>query len=194
MAGSNSEESDRARWDHKYAAGEGPAHFQPNELLIKHGHLLLGGRALDVACGFGGNALYLASLGYRADAVDGSAVALARARDEARRRQLRLNLVRADLARWRFPTELYDLVTVFFYLNHDLMPALATALRPGGLLIQAHRNLGFLRVRPQFNPAFLVKPGELTQLALDAGLEILHSDDKASSGEPVSWLVGRRAH
>lgn len=193
MAGSTSSESDQARWDRKYGAGEGPAHFRPSELLRKHAHLLKGGRALDVACGFGGNALYLASLGYRVDAIDGSGVALARARAEALRRRLLLNLVQADLTRWRLPADRYDLVTVFFYLNRDLIPALASALRPGGFLIQAYRNTGFLAVRPGFNRAFLVEPGELQRLAPGAGLEVVDKDDGDSSGEPVSWVVARRS-
>ena len=193
MADSTSSESDRARWDQKYAAGQGPAHFRPSELLPRHAHLLKGGRALDVACGFGGNALYLASLGYRVDAIDGSGVALGRACVEALRRGLHLNLVQADLARWSLPADRYELVTVFFYLDRDLMPALASALRPGGFLIQAHRNTRFLAVRPGFNRAFLVEPGELQELALGAGLEVVDKDDGDSSGEPVSWVVARRS-
>jgi tellurite methyltransferase len=192
MAGSLRRESDRARWDRKYAAGEGPAHFRQNELLSRYAHLLKSGCALDVACGFGGNALYLASLGYRVDGIDASGVALARAKAEARQRRLRLNLVQANLDRWRFPAARYDLVTVFFYLNRDLMPALARALRFGGFLIQASRNTRFLAVRPEFNPNFLLEIGELPRLARRAGLEVVDSADEDASGGPVSWLVARR--
>jgi 2-polyprenyl-3-methyl-5-hydroxy-6-metoxy-1,4-benzoquinol methylase len=121
-------ESDRTRWDRKYAAGEGPAHFRPKRFLVENRHLLSGQRALDVACGFGGNAMYLASTGFQVDALDVSGIALSRARAEAIRRSLCVNWVQADLDRWWFPADRYDLVTVFFYLNRDLMPHLASTL------------------------------------------------------------------
>jgi tellurite methyltransferase len=181
-------ESDRERWDRKYAAGEGPAHFEPHSLLTEYSHLLQGERALDVACGFGGNALYLAARGYRVDAVDASGVALVRARTEAMRRSLALNLIQADLDRWQIQLARYDLVLVFFYLNRGLMPQLATGLKPGGLLFQANRNWRYLATRPGFDPAYLMGPGELRRLALNAGLEVLHYDQKGHTSE----LIARR--
>lgn len=184
--------SDRARWDRKYTAGEGPAHFRPKPFLTEYTHLLTGGRALDVACGFGGNALYLAGLGYRVDALDVSGVALAQARAEARRRGLPLNLVQADLDRWWLPPARYDLILVFYYLNRDLMPDLARSLRPGGLLFQANRNRHFLEQRPGFSPGYLLGIGELRQLALDARLEIVHYADGTPDEPHNTQLIARR--
>ena len=184
--------SDQERWNRKYTAGEGPAHFRPKAILTEHVHLLSGGRALDVACGFGGNALYLAERGYRVDAVDVSGVGLAQAQAEAQRRGLHLNFVQADLDRWWLPPTRYDLILVFYYLNRDLAPDLARGLRPGGLLFQANRNWRLLDERPDFNPAYLVDVGELRHLALDAGLEIVHYDD-GTRGEPHNTqLIARR--
>lgn len=185
-------ESDRERWDRKYAAGEGPAHFEPKPFLTGHRHLLEGGRALDVACGFGGNALYLASLGYRVDAVDVSSVGLARAQAEAARRNLHINFVQADLARWTVAAPRYDLIVVFYYLNRDLMPRLIAGLRPGGLLFQATRNVRYLSIRPDFDPAFLLELGELAQFATNAELEILHCTDGIPAEDHASQLIARR--
>jgi tellurite methyltransferase len=185
-------ESDRERWDRKYGAGEGPAHFRPNRLLTDNRDLLTGSRALDVACGFGGNALYLASLGYRVDAIDVSAVALARAQGEARRHGLQINLVQADLARWWMLPSHYDLIVVFFYLNRELMPLLGAALRPGGLLFQVNRNKRFLEARPDFNASYLLEPGELHRLARIAGLEILHHADFTPDRVHDSQIIARR--
>ncbi len=176
-------ESDRQRWDRKYAAGEGPAHFKAKPFLTRHHQLLVGGRALDVACGFGGNALYLASLGYLVDAVDASGFALGKARGEATRRGLPINFVQADLSRWRVPPARYDLIVVFFYLNRALMPALVAGLRPGGLLFQANRNRRFLAVRPGFDPDYLLQPGELGRLARVAGLEVVYDTDGVPDDE-----------
>ena len=185
-------ESDRERWDRKYADREGPAHFRPNWLLTEHRDLLTGSQALDVACGFGGNALYLASLGYQVDAIDVSAVALARAQQEARRRGLQVNLVQADLARWWLPPSHYDLISVFFYLNRELLPLLSATLRPGGLLFQANHNKRFLEIRPGFNPDYLLGPGELQRLAGIAGLEILHYADSLADRLYNSEIIARR--
>lgn len=185
-------ESDRARWDRKYAAGEGPAHHEPRQLLVEHEHLLRGGRALDVACGFGGNALYLASLGYRVDAVDVSGEGLAHARAEAVRRDLPVRFVQADLAHWWVPPGRYDAIAVFFFLNRALMPQLAAGLRPGGLLFQANRNRRFLTIRPGFDPGYLLDPGELPRLAREAGLEIVYHADGIPDEEHTSLIIARR--
>jgi tellurite methyltransferase len=185
-------ESDRSRWDRKYAAGEGPAHFEPNRLLTENRHLLTGGKALDAACGFGGNALHLVSLGYRVDAIDISGVGLAQARLEAIRRNLQINFVQADLARWWLPPERYDLIVVFFFLNRELMPRLSSALRTGGLLFQANRNRHFLKVRPDFSRDYLLAPGELQGLARKAGLEVLYHADRAPNHPHDSHLIAQR--
>jgi SAM-dependent methyltransferase len=199
-------ETDRQRWDRKYAAREGPTHFGPGQLLVDYRHLLIndnqdtarqpggspaGRRALDVACGFGGASLFLASLGYRVDAVDVSSVALAQLQAEASRRGLRVNLIQADLDRWWLPPGRYDLIVIKYYLNRDLMPQLAGGLRAGGLLFVETRNVRFLAVRPGFDPAFLLQLGELRRFATDAGLEPLHVADGMPE-EHGSQLIARR--
>jgi 2-polyprenyl-3-methyl-5-hydroxy-6-metoxy-1,4-benzoquinol methylase len=173
-------ESDRDRWNRKYAAGEGPAHFEPKGFLVEHAHLLPdGGHALDVASGFGGNALWLAACGFHVDAVDISDVAVEKARVEAERRGLsdRIQFVQADVDHWQVPQSRYDVILVFYYLNRDLMPRLAAGLRPGGLLFEANRNKHFLQERPGFDPDYLLKSGELRRRAKEAGLEIVHYID-----------------
>ena len=199
-------ESDRQRWNRKYADREGPAHFRPSNLLVEHRHLIAEmardanlpdgaptsvPRALDVACGFGGNSLYLASMGLQVDAVDISGVALARLQAEAARRSLRLRLVQADLNRWWVPPSHYDLIIVTYYLNRDLMPLLSRGLRPGGLLFIETRNTAFLSERPDFDPAFLLRPGELRQFAQDAGMKVIDAADDGFKAH-TSQLVARR--
>lgn len=148
-------------------------------------------RALDVACGFGGSALYLASLGYQVDAVDISGVALSQAQAEARRRSLHLRLIQADLSRWWVPPCRYDLSIVKYFLNRNLLPQLARGLLPGGLLFVETWNLHVLSVRPSFDPTFLLKPGELGLFARDAGLDVIRLADGVPEGH-VSQLVARR--
>ena len=207
MREQRSSESDRERWDRKYAVREGPAHFRPSRLLVEHRHLLIGTgqdaarqpagfftgqRALDVACGFGGTSLYLASLGYQVDAVDVSGVALAQCQAEASRRGLHLSLIQADLTRWWVPSTRYDLIVVRYYLNRDLMPQLSRGLRAGGLLFVETRNERYLSVRPGFDPAFLLQLGELRRFAKDAGLDVLQSADGVPEAHS-SLLIARRS-
>ena len=191
-------ESDRLRWNRKYGRGEGPAHFEPQAFLVEHAGLLRraarGGLALDVACGFGGNALYLAAQGYTVDAVDVSEVALEAAGAEAERRGLRerIRLVQADVDRWPVPPERYDLMVVFFYLNRALMPRLARGLRPGGLLFQANRNRRHLVIRPDFSPDYLLEVGELGRMAVAAGLDVVYFADGTPERDSDSFLIARR--
>jgi tellurite methyltransferase len=181
--------SDRERWNRKYAHGEGPAHFAPKDFLVEHAGLLAGGRALDAACGFGGNALFLAARGYNVDAVDVSEVALRKAQGEARRRGLqdRVRLAQADLERWWVPPACYELILVFYYLNRDLWPELFA-----GLLFQAHRNRRFLRERPDFSPDYLLEVGELRQRAEEAGLEIVYYAEGTPERDYDTRIIGRR--
>jgi 2-polyprenyl-3-methyl-5-hydroxy-6-metoxy-1,4-benzoquinol methylase len=146
---------------------------------------------LDVACGFGGTALYLASLGYQVDAVDVSGVALAQAQAEATRRGLHINLVQADMTRWWVPPSRYDLIIVGYYLNRDLMPQLTRGLRAEGLLFVETRNVHYLSVRPTFDPAFLLQLGELPRFALDAGLDVIHCADGTPKAH-ISQLIARQ--
>ena len=199
-------ESDRERWNRKYADREGPANFRTSHLLVEHRHLIAemvreaslpdGGppsvpRAIDVACGFGGNSLYLASMGFQVDAVDISGVALAQLQAEAARRCLRLRLIQADLTRWWVPPSHYDLIIVTHYLNRDLMPQLSRTLRPGGMLFMETHNTRFLSERPDFDPAFLLHPGELCQFAQDAEMQVIQVADDGFEAH-TSRLVARR--
>jgi SAM-dependent methyltransferase len=135
-------------------------------------------RALDLACGGGRNALYLAELGYVVDAWDVSDVGLAylddeRARRAALGRSLSVRTRRVDLEQTPLPTATYDLVLDAHYLERALWASMRTALRPGGLLI-INTFLwtpdGALSRRLS-NPAYALQPGELK--AAFADLEIL---------------------
>src|SRR6476469_7102782 len=71
---------DRRMWDARYAATESLWTFEPNRFLVRETEGLAPGRALDLACGEGRNALWLAARGWQVTAVDFSAVALEKGR------------------------------------------------------------------------------------------------------------------
>ncbi|MCI0394102.1 MAG: class I SAM-dependent methyltransferase [Chloroflexi bacterium] len=169
-------QEDQLRWDEKWAAtSQGPD--RPHPLLAGHREWLTGGMALDVACGRGQNAIWLARQGYRVLGVDISLVGLTAARAEARRQGVarQTHFVQADLDNWPLPPAAFDLIVVFNFLDRRLLPAIRDGLRPGGLLFYATCHVGALQRKPDLNPAYLLRPGELA--AVFAGWRILHDEE-----------------
>lgn len=127
-------EDRRARWEARFRDGGGPG-AQPAEVLAQNRHLLPArGRALDLACGRGGNALLLAASGLQTWAWDWSAAAVEAVREAARGRGLELNAEMRDVVAMPPEAGRFDVVVVSRFLERDLFPAIAAALRPGGLL------------------------------------------------------------
>ncbi len=158
-------------WDERYRREEAVPEQGPAGFLIENVSLLPpSGRVLDVAMGSGRNALYLASLGYEITGVDISPVAVARCRTAAEARGLHIEAVCADLETSALPDGPFDIVLNFYYLQRDLCPRLAEALRPGGVLVFESFTLG-QRVfgwGPQ-RQEHLLRPGELPRLFPDLG-------------------------
>jgi SAM-dependent methyltransferase len=98
------------------------------------------GTALDVACGAGRNAVWLAERGWRVTAVDFSSAALDCARQLASARQVAIGWIEADVLEWSPPERHYDLVTVLYLQLPAAERAVALrraagAVRPGGTLL-----------------------------------------------------------
>ena len=132
---------DRDKWNRRYAAGAYADRTEASALLQAWVAEIQTGRALDVACGAGRNALYLAERGFEVDGVDISAAALSRVRSSARQRSLRLNLIEHDLDQPLALDTAYQLILVIRYVNLPLMRQLKDYLAPGGLLICEHEGL-----------------------------------------------------
>ncbi|MBA3327389.1 MAG: methyltransferase domain-containing protein [Solirubrobacterales bacterium] len=131
-------EDDRERWNRKHSSVQ-VGGWTPRPWLTEHRALLdeqPARRALDVACGRGREALYLAEIGFEVDALDVSDVVVDALADTARARGLPVRAQQVDLAAAPDPLEhgAYDVVTCFYFLQRALLPALAAALAPGGLL------------------------------------------------------------
>lgn len=126
------------------------------------------GRALDLACGLGHNAIWLAQQGWQVDAIDISDVGLALAAQAAAAAGCStIQWIAADLDTYVAPIAAYDLITVFRFLDRDRLPTLITrALRPGGCLVyetftqhQCQRTDNHLK-----NDRFTLRPDELPLL------------------------------
>lgn len=150
---------ERMRWNRRYR--EWQAFVEPSSLLKERRDLLMGGRALDLACGTGGNALFLADLGYRVDAVDVSDVGLRLAQTAARRRRVDVNWIQADARRLPVTGSQYDCILAFRFLLRSVIPVLVDLLRPHGVLFYASYDVRRLNRRPDFNRSYLLEVGEL---------------------------------
>ena len=119
-----------------------------------------GSRVLDLACGYGRHARWLAGLGHRVLAVDRDEVALAMLSSVAG-----IDTQRADLEQdaWPFGDTRFDAIVVTHYLHRPLLGPLLDALDPRGVLLYetfAQGNEAFGRPA---NPDFLLQPDELLE-------------------------------
>lgn len=130
-------------WERRYAERPQIWSGRANHMLVDLAADLAPGRALDVGCGEGGDALWLAERGWQVTAVDIATTALARGRAAAAAAGIpedRIDWRATDLAAWR-PTDSYDLVCAFFLQSPvaldraAILRTAATAVAPGGLLL-----------------------------------------------------------
>jgi len=124
------------QWNERYRAGE-QLFDAPVPLVVKFARAACGRRALDLACGSGRNAVYLAELGWSVTAVDGSSVALDVLRAKARERALDIDIRIADLERGEFEisSDKYDLILDCYYLQRDLFARMQAGVPAGGMII-----------------------------------------------------------
>jgi SAM-dependent methyltransferase len=131
-------------WDSRYAANPLLWGDAPNRFVEARCRDLPTGRALDLACGEGRNALWLVTRGWRVTGIDFSAVAINRARAIARDTELDLELVWDDVLTAEIPADAFDLVLLaYVQLPLDerkrLIERAASAVaRDGVLLLVGH--------------------------------------------------------
>jgi 2-polyprenyl-3-methyl-5-hydroxy-6-metoxy-1,4-benzoquinol methylase len=161
---------DREHWDERYGTEELIWKAEPNRFLVEELDALPPGRALDVACGEGRNAVWLASKGWRVTGADFSRAGLAKAQRLATDRGVKVTWVEADVVEWQPPTASFDLVVVMYLhlpaeQRHQTLAHAAAALAPGGvLLVVGHdtSNLSKGTGGPQ-DPAVLFAPEEIVE-------------------------------
>ena len=187
-------EADRAKWNERYQDGYA-AHGHPSTVLQQWVSRIPRGRALDLACGSGRNALFLASHGFEVDAVDISNAALDRARERAREAGLQINWIEHDLDQPLTLAAGYALILAVRFMNLPLIRDLTALLVPGGYLVCEQHLVTVADVAGPTDPAFRVKPGELKQLA--QGLRV-HYFEEALTHDPdrrpvaLAQLVAQR--
>jgi SAM-dependent methyltransferase len=198
----------RSDWDAKYRlAAEAPP-SEPASIVRELLPLLPPGPALDIACGTGRHALFLAGRGQHVTAVDFSSVALdileVRARgmrapvrrsksihEPERHFRAGLDLVQADLERTELPERRYSLILCIQYLQRSLFPKMRRALRPNSVLLIET----FTRAQLEFegggprNPAYLLETGELREAFPELSV-LFYRELRAGQG--IASLVAKK--
>jgi SAM-dependent methyltransferase len=165
-------------WDLRYAGRELVWTATPNRFLVAEVASLPAGRALDVACGEGRNAVWLAERGWQVTGVDFSPVALAKAAELAAARGVEVEWVLADLMEWAPPADTFDLVCVMYLQlpaaerTGALRRAMRSLARGGTMLVVGHDLVNLTEgVGGPSSPAVLYTPedvvGDLRGLAIE---------------------------
>lgn len=185
----------RETWDARYReSGRVP---DPARVLTENLHLLpRQGRALDLACGLGANALLLAERGMLVSAWDLSAVAVERLRAEATRRGLAMDAQARDVLARPPEAACFDVIVVSHFLDRTLALAIAAALRPLGLLFYQTFIREAVTDTGPANPAYRLGDNEL--LRLFPGLTVRfyreegHTGDVTAGTRDIAQLVAQR--
>jgi len=170
---------DAADWDARYSEhDEQMWSGQPNGALVTETADLPPGRALDVGCGEGADAIWLARRGWQVTGLDISQVALDRGAAEALRGSVQVDWVCGDLATAQLPPGGYDLVSLQYPAlpsasAQESIAALLAAVAPGGtLVVVGHTDVDSDLARSHgFEPADYVQPDDVVA-RLSAGWEV----------------------
>ena len=192
---------DRERWNEKYEKREPASIVQPDGWLVESLRMIETASdpkppvrtALDVACGLGHNAVWLAQQNWRTDAVDISSRGLELAQQCATANDCHVCWIEADLDDWTPAANRYDLAVVFRFLDRETVPRVVrSALRPDGWLVyetfsaaQCGRSDNHIS-----NPAFTLAPDELSTLFPDFDV-VAHREDVLDD-RAVQRFLGRR--
>jgi SAM-dependent methyltransferase len=169
----------RDAWNRRYAGTELVWTAQPNRFLVAEAEDLPPGRALDLACGEGRNAVWLARRGWTVTGVDFAGVGLETARRLAKEAGVDAEWVESDLLDYQPPTHESDLVIVFYLQvpaadRRAILRSAASAVAPGGtLLLVGHdaSNLEHGHGGPQ-DPSVLYTAADVADDLDGSGLEI----------------------
>jgi 2-polyprenyl-3-methyl-5-hydroxy-6-metoxy-1,4-benzoquinol methylase len=186
----------RLKWNQRYADEQKAA--RPAEVVLSYAHLLPEkGSALDLACGLGGNALFLAGKGLDVEAWDLSAVAIQRLVQAAKQLNLsNLNAQVRDVEIQPPPAEQFDVIVVSYYLERTLVPALIQSLRPDGLIFYQTFTRQAVTLEGPKNSSFRLADQELLKLFRDLKVRLYQEEGRVGNlslgGRDIAMLVAQK--
>jgi SAM-dependent methyltransferase len=164
---------DAQHWDERYSSRDQLFSGNPNGVLVTEAADLPPGRALDVGCGEGADAIWLAGHGWQVTAVDISRVALDRGAAAAAAAGLAEQVTwrQADLTTTPPPTGPFDLVSLQYFPlpnrpDHAALHRLLDVVAPGGTLLVGSHDMADLATyrHPDFDSADYYAPGDIARL------------------------------
>lgn len=181
-----------AGWEERYRAGDTGKEDAPTALVVETAARLRPGIAIDLACGAGRHALYLAEKGWSVTAIDGSQTAINLLAQRAAARGLNVHATVSDLTSEtvKLPSGAFDLIVIAYYLQRDLILQAKAAVRPSGLVLAIAHTPDPGQSWSENRAA----PGELR--GFFTGWEILHDYEGPSRDpahrRPVAEIVAKR--
>ncbi|MFE0760580.1 class I SAM-dependent methyltransferase [Streptomyces smyrnaeus] len=162
---------DEQFWDEKYRSSDQIFSGAPNGVLVTEATDLPAGQALDVGCGEGADALWLARRGWQVTAIDISRTALRRAAAAGADLADRVTWTHMDLTATSPPAASFDLVSAHYLPlrqqpDHAALRGLLDAVAPGGTLLFAGHDLADLPPRSELglDPADFYQPDDVAGL------------------------------
>ncbi len=186
---------DRDQWDERYGGDELVWTSVPNQFLVAEVVGLPAGRAVDLACGEGRNAVWLAQLGWKVTGVDFSPVGLAKARRLAQSRKVDVRWVESAVQEWTAPPDGFDLAAVFYLQlpqpdrSTALTVAAASVAPSGTLLVVAHDHDNLTRgFGGPPNDAVLYSVDDVADVAEANGLVVQRAEQVVRNVETESGI------
>ncbi len=188
----------QTKWDQLYQEGRISRHRgNTHRWLTTHKRWLSGGLALEIACGRGWDAIWLAQHGYRVIATDISrrALQLARRAAHAAGIEERMIFLLSNVQEVDFLPATFDLLLGFSFWERKKAPVMKAWVKPGGLILYETLNSGWLDFRPGVNPEHVLRPGELSAWLAD--WEIIDQKEMMDWREeegirPVNGILARK--
>ncbi len=165
------------KWNNIYS-DQSAASFEPSRILLENEHLFpKEGKALDLACGLGADAFFLASRGLRVEAWDISDVVVDKINTMADKEGLSVQASARDLSNISVEKNSFDLINIAHYLDRSLVNTIVHALAPGGLLFyQTFTQTVTDAYSGPGNPDFRLSSGELLELFSDLKLLVYREE------------------
>lgn len=171
-------ESDKSKWNARYKSKEAKTgSTTAAQVLLDYQYLLPeSGKALDLACGKGANALLLAAKGLVVHAWDISDVAIQQLDQIAKEKSLKVYTQVRDVVAKPPSTNEFDVIVVSRFLQREIIPNIIQALIPRGLIFyQTFVENKISSVGPN-NPNYLLKQNELLEYFLEFNI-ILYREE-----------------
>jgi tellurite methyltransferase len=176
-----------SKWNHFYNSRSRQECSQTVQVLTENEFLLpITGTALDLACGLGANAIFLAELGLAVTAWDISVVAVDKLMTYAVQQGLNINACQQKIVADSFTECSFDVIVVSRFLDRTLSDAIIGALKPDGLLFYQTFTREKTSRTPPNNPDYLLTENEL--LALFSPLRVIFYKENALIGDQLRGL------